>query len=475
MRNHPMNASNSGNTWSDPATRNWQPADRAIDRALTTAGLAGDLAKVQQLVSEGANIEAVDSGEKTLLLRLMSAQLKWSLADEAMKQLVAGRIAVAVWLVGQGADLAPSRSKGMPNALHMLVRERRYWPALPAFLAAPTAARALQQQISKGGTPLHEAFRMGLPPDAFVQMVAAGADPDARLERVMGFDTAPQLGWSVRWKLRTLQGHDEYTQALAAYEARQRMQAALAGAPVAGKTQSGPTQAMLKAIELHDHQAAIAALEQGADPDALAYTGQTALQRVLRQPAPYRVDPESEARAKADPTHLYLHLDEPPSRIEGALDLPLRDYQKPPGEWWRLPNPREASALVKAMIAAEVDPNQVSAKEPRTPLQMAIATRQWAACVPLLQAGADPNARSRYGSTPTHDALRLDAPMEVYHALLVAGADFSLPWTRERGQGPSVAQLLAKELAADHPCRSALALWQARAANGPSITPKLAP
>jgi hypothetical protein len=237
---------------------------------------------------------------------------------------------------------------------------------------------------------------------------------------------------------------------------------------------SGPTTAMLKAIELWEFSEAVRFLEQGADPCVQAYTGQTALQRVLRQPPAQRtISPEDQALVDKNPGYLVLMGPlQSHSSLPGALSLPERVFKDADNQWWLLPNAVEAGSLVKAMIAAEVDVNATSEREPRTPLQMAINARQWRACEMLLRAGANPNVWSEAGQLPIMHATRLNAPVEVYRAFLEVGVDLEACGKRRDGSaGPSVAKLMARDVTLFPELRQALAEREAMprfAAKAPS-------
>jgi ankyrin repeat protein len=90
--------------------------------------------------------------------------------------------------------------------------------------------------------------------------------------------------------------------------------------------------------------------------------------------------------------------------------------------------------VVQALLDRNVNINELSTESKTTPLMGAIMVREWDVATLLLNRGANVSCQDKYGWNILHYAAEHDPPNELIYALIDAGAD---PMAKSsRGEAP---------------------------------------
>ncbi len=324
-------------------------------------------------------------------------------------------------LVAAGADV-DARKWGGLTPLHEAASQNTNAAIVTSLVAAGVNPDA---QDRDGIAPLHLAAVYNRNPDVVVALVEAGADPDVRSP--LG-NTPLHLTWS---------DYNGYITANGTGMMRQLLGLGADGLArndlgrIADPTHCGNWQSAIF-VRLAVHADFARCLEEGADLDARNVERNTVLHHVAATDSAMTallLEAGAEVNARNDagatPLHSALASRNPgtvSALLEAGAEVEAADSRGDTpllrAAWLLLSAPEEATELALQLLAAGADPN-TRGQWGRTPLHLAVDHGSAALVGALLEAGADPGARSLL------DVAAWSAEPEVVRLLTAAGAEIN--------------------------------------------------
>ena len=336
---------------------------RAFGRALSAMG-TGNPAFITALLDAGADIEAQDEHGGTPLHRAAGCSYK-----------AAGVTA----LLDAGADIE-ARDRWGRTPLHHTAGAG--WHSTAVITVLLDAGADIKARDGNGQTPLHKAAAIDTQPAGITALLVAGADPKARdADGMTPWDLAPK-GSNAYWLLGDPKARDErgatplhYSVGRMIY-ARYRDPAIIsvlvaAGADIEARTEDGETPLHWATRRNRNPAVITALLDAGADPKARNRFGSTPLHWAAQcneNPAVFAalLDAGADPNARSTPFSV---------RDDGDMDLENNGLCFPIGG---------------LKLRADATPLHRAADSNKNP----------AVITALLNAGADPKARTADGMTP---------------------------------------------------------------------------
>lgn len=377
------------------------------DAPLAEAAAEGDMARVEALLAQGADVDAAQGDGMTAL--------HWAARH--------GSVGMTEVLLAAGAELEPTTRLGAYTPLHMAAELGRH-QVVDRLLGAGANPQAI---TTTGVTPLHFAAEAGSV-ESIESLVAAGAELDAR-------DDAAQ-----RTPLMFAAGRGR-TEAVAALLAH--------GADVSARTR------VVDFIARSEYDR-----EERRERDERMKAEREAREKELGIWTPPEEDEEEEAKLVVDPDDPDIQVPQPEDDVADGEEE--SDGEESDEERESTPQPLGYDDLVgkqggltalhlaardgrteevRLLLEAGADLNARTEGDQSTPLLVSLINGHYDLALEMLEAGADPNLASEDGVAPLYATLnnrwapkalypqptafkqQESSYLDVLQALLDAGAD----------------------------------------------------